>query len=598
MAIKVSGVNVIDNERNANVGILTATKLDIDPSPLSFSPSDGAGSQAIDTNIQITYNNSIAKGSGDITLRNGSASGSVIETIAVSSGNVTISGAVATINPSSDLPNGTNIFVVVPAGAFTHATDGLNGETALLDSYDFTTSNISAQSFSPSDGATSQSMSTNIQITFDTNIAKGSGDITLRNGSASGSVIETIDVTSGAVSVSSATATINPTSDLPSGTDVYVVVDSGCFTDTSGGGPNVALSSYNFTTAALAISSFSPTDGSTNQNFDSNVVLTFNTDIAANTGNITIRSGSASGTILETIDVTSGNVSISGTQATINPSSNFPADTSIYVVIPANAFLDTRGGGNLSEINNYNFTIGSRLQLTSPYMSPADNSTGQTTTTNITFYFDNTVSKGSGSITIRDGSGSGTVLQTIAVSSSAVSVSGSQATINPPSDLPFDTDVYIVLAENNFMGGPGGGNTIQNNLNFTTESDIQLGDSYPSSGNNNYNGGNLICQNGGYRYIVAPSSAEIWCCWYSRNYAANYAQQETGCSGWFVPSLSQHQNPGYCCRQYWENFSPNSPYWVNQNYSGYYATYAYNNSSTNNVKTRRNRIRAFRTISY
>ena len=146
MAIKVSGVNVIDNERNANVGILTATKLDIDPSPLSFSPADGAGSQAIDTNIQITYNNTIAKGSGDITLRNGSASGTVIETIAVSSGNVTLSGAVATINPSSDLPNGTNVFVVVPAGAFTHATDGLNGETALLDSYDFTTSNISAQS--------------------------------------------------------------------------------------------------------------------------------------------------------------------------------------------------------------------------------------------------------------------------------------------------------------------------------------------------------------------------------------------------------------------------------------------------------------------
>ena len=596
MAIKVSGVNVIDNERNANVGILTATKLDIDPSPLSFSPADGAGSQAIDTNIQITYNNTIAKGSGDITLRNGSASGTVLETIAVSSGNVTISGAVATINPSSDLPNGTNVYVVVPAGAFTHATDGLNGETALLDSYDFTTSNISAQSFSPSDGATSQSMTTNIQITFDTNIAKGSGDITLRNGSASGSVIETIDVTSGAVSVSSATATINPTSDLPSGTDVYVVVDSGCFTDTSGGGPNVAINTYNFTTTALAISSFSPTDGSTGQNFESNIVLTFNTDIAANTGNITIRSGSASGTILETIDVTSGNVSISGTQATINPSSNFPADTGIYVVIPANAFLDTRGGGNLSEINDYNFTIGSRLGVSS--MSPSDNSTGQTTTTNIVFNFNATVSKGSGNILIRSGSASGTILQTIAVSSGSVSVSGSQATINPPSDLPFDTTVYIVLAENNFMGGPGGGNTAQTGFNFTTESDIQLGDNYPSTGNNNSNGGNLICQSGGTRYIVAPSSAEISCCWYSRNYAANYAGQETGCSGWFVPSLSQHQNPGYCCRQYWENFGHNQSYWVNNNASTHNAVCAYNNSSVDNVKTRRAKIRAFRNVSY
>ena len=35
----------------------------------------------------------LAKGSGNITLREGSASGTVIETIAVSSGEVTISGA-------------------------------------------------------------------------------------------------------------------------------------------------------------------------------------------------------------------------------------------------------------------------------------------------------------------------------------------------------------------------------------------------------------------------------------------------------------------------------------------------------------------------
>ena len=66
MAIQVSGVTVIDNERNANVGVLTATSLDIDPLPITFSPTDGSSDVALDSNIVITYNASISKGRGNI----------------------------------------------------------------------------------------------------------------------------------------------------------------------------------------------------------------------------------------------------------------------------------------------------------------------------------------------------------------------------------------------------------------------------------------------------------------------------------------------------------------------------------------------------
>ena len=123
MAIKVSGVNVIDNERNANAGIVTATSLDINPIPITFSPTDGSSDVSLTSNIVITYNASIAKGSGNITLRDGSASGSVIQTIAVSSGSVTISGGAVTINPN-DFDVGKDIFVVVDDGAFTSASLG------------------------------------------------------------------------------------------------------------------------------------------------------------------------------------------------------------------------------------------------------------------------------------------------------------------------------------------------------------------------------------------------------------------------------------------------------------------------------------------
>ncbi len=247
MAIQVSGVNVIDDQRNVNVGVLTATSVDVPPAVVSFSPTDGSSDVSLTSNIVITFNTSVEKGSGNITLRDGSASGTVIETIAVSSGSVSISGGGVTINPS-DFPTGKDIFVVVDDGAFTSAS--LASGTDLINTYNFTTGPITTSSFSPTDGATGQSVSTNIVITFSENISKGSGNITLRAGSASGTVRQTIDVTSGAVSVSGTQATINPPSDLQYEEDTYVVVDAGCFRNSDGdvASGNAIINTYNFTT--------------------------------------------------------------------------------------------------------------------------------------------------------------------------------------------------------------------------------------------------------------------------------------------------------------------------------------------------------------
>ena len=195
------------------------------------------------------YNASVAKGSGNITLREGSASGTVIETIAVSSGSVSISGGAVTINPS-DFPTGKDIYVVVDEGAFVQSNTELGGSSALLNTYNFTTGPITTSSFSPTDGATDVAVDSNIVITFSENITKGSGNITLRASSASGTIRQTIDVTSGSVSVSGTQATINPPSDLEYEEDTYVVVDSGCFRNSDGdvASGNAIINTYNFTT--------------------------------------------------------------------------------------------------------------------------------------------------------------------------------------------------------------------------------------------------------------------------------------------------------------------------------------------------------------
>ena len=253
MAIQVSGVNVIDNQRNLNVGVLTATSLDVPPSVISFSPTDGSSDVSLTSNIVITFNANVEKGSGNITLRDGSASGTVIETIAVSSGSVSISGGTVTINPS-DFSTGKDIYVVVDEGAFTSST--LGSGTALINTYNFTTGPITTSSFSPTDGATNQEPDVNIVITFSENITKETTAsqkyIRIRSGSASGSVLQTIDVSTSAVSVSGNQATINPPSDMAFETDQYIVVDEDSFFNSSGDAAsgNAEINTYNFTTRA------------------------------------------------------------------------------------------------------------------------------------------------------------------------------------------------------------------------------------------------------------------------------------------------------------------------------------------------------------
>ena len=168
--MKVSGTTVIDNDRNVSGGIGTFTDLVVPPAAITFSPTDGATDVALDSNIVITFNTDVSAVSGNVTLREGSASGSVIQTIDVTSGSVSISGGAVTINPS-DFTAGKNIFVVVDAGAFKETN--FNSESNLIDTYDFTTVPITTSSFSPADGATGVAIDSNIAITFSENIAKG-----------------------------------------------------------------------------------------------------------------------------------------------------------------------------------------------------------------------------------------------------------------------------------------------------------------------------------------------------------------------------------------------------------------------------------------
>ena len=296
-----------------------------------------------------------------------------------------------------------------------------------------------------------------------------------------------------------------------------------------------------------SVLTFSPADAASGVLVGSNIVLTFNVPISKGTGNILLNKGSAGGTTHETIDVTSGNVTISGSEVTINPSSDLPTGNDIYVVVPEDAFKGTALNSGNDEINTYNFSTGPILTTA---FSPADAATNQLINTNIVITFSENITKqttaSTSYITLRAGSASGTVRQTIDVSTSAVSVSGNQATINPPSDLQYEEDTYIVVDANSFFNSDGdanSGNAVINTYNFTTEAELSLGDSFE--------GGNLVCCAGGNYWIVAPVATQVKRNFYEKDHASARAEQVSGCTGWFIPTCSQLLLLG-ACATYWD----------------------------------------------
>ena len=170
-------------------------------------------------------------------------------------------------------------------------------------------------SSSPADNATGVAAGANIVLTFNENVVAGSGNITLKK-SSDNSTVQAMPVGGGNVSISGNTVTINPSADLQSSEGYYLDIAASALDDASGnsyGGINNSTT-LNFTAADVAgptLSSSSPADNATGVAADANIVLTFNENVVAGSGNITLKKSSDNSTV-EAMAVGGANVSISG----------------------------------------------------------------------------------------------------------------------------------------------------------------------------------------------------------------------------------------------------------------------------------------------
>ena len=334
--------------------------------------------------------------------------------------------------------------------------------------------------------------------------------------------------------------------------------------------------------------SFSPIDGSTDQDRDSNIIITFDQQIYAGVGSIFLRNSSGIGTEIDSIGITSTSISISNQTLTINPPTDLPLGTDVYVVLPSQSIKNSVGGF-IATISNYNF---STLSFAYSSISPADGASSVSATSNITITFTSPPVRGTGTVELRYTSASGTLIESFdAASAGEISISGNDWILNPSVSFYGPTAVFLVIPNNAITNFPGV-NVVGGALtySFTPVSPV-LGSAYE--------GGYLLCASGGTRWVVAPSSSEVTRNWHSRADANTRAQQVSGCTGWFVPTSGQLQNPGYTCRTYWDSYST-SDYWSD---TARNANYAFqvgidNGSAGIDPKGSNMCVRAFRTVTY
>lgn len=130
--------------------------------------------------------------------------------------------------------------------------NGNRGFTTLAwQTADLTAPSLIASPFSPADNQTGVQVGTNLIATFNENIVAGSGLIELRL-LGSGALVESLDVSTAAVSITGAGITLNPSSNLLAATDYYVTIPSGAIEDAAGNAfaGFTDNSTWNFTTAA------------------------------------------------------------------------------------------------------------------------------------------------------------------------------------------------------------------------------------------------------------------------------------------------------------------------------------------------------------
>lgn len=323
---------------NDDLVVLGTVQADGAPLALaSLSPSNGTVDVPINTSLSATFNKSIQAGTGDIELYDGVG---LVEAFTVNSS--MISGSTITVTPTSPLDTETAYYVLIDDGAIQDTdSDPFGGITSVTD-WAFTTgapidTTPVISSLSPADGAFDVSVDTDLVIVFDPNVNKGIGNIEIYNGDTD-ILVQTIDIDDLAATLVGDTLTIELNT-LDYDTTYYVLIDSGIVKNDDEeifAGITAAFDWF-FTTGepidtTPVVFNLAPANGQSFVSIDTDLVIVFNQNVNAGTGNVGIYNA-ATDTLVESVAVASS--MITGDTLTIELTDPLDLATTYYVLVDA-----------------------------------------------------------------------------------------------------------------------------------------------------------------------------------------------------------------------------------------------------------------------
>ncbi|WP_198145072.1 Ig-like domain-containing protein [Microscilla marina] len=420
---------------------------------VTLSPTHNTTNVNPNANFTLNFNGTnVQANAGDITIRPLSPAGTDI-TIAVGDAQVSIVNDVVTINPTADLSPGTQYEIFFADDVFRTTSSGQLAGIA-SGTWQFTTGGATITGFSPTDGATGISVFDNLQVTFSDNVTANTGNIVIRN-TTDGVDEHTISITDGTqISITNNVLTIDPATDLNPSKVYEVTMAAGTLLKTADGmnAAGIATTDWNFTTAVLpafATTAFSPVDGATDVAKNTNITISYNASIVANTGNIVIRN-TTDGVDEHTISILDGTqVSISGNVLTIDPAADLNANKNYEVTMVADVVRRASDNTAAPALVSGDLNFGTAITIVS--ISPTNGSTDIATNASFVITFDADVTAGSGNISLADLTNGGTTN----INVGALVFAGNTVTITPTLNPNTQYELRWTAGKINASGGAG-----------------------------------------------------------------------------------------------------------------------------------------------
>jgi len=242
LGIDSSGINESVNGLSTTVNYNTNNNHLVDivrPTANSFIPTNSTTSIAIDANLQISFDEAVQVGSGNLIIKKYLDDSTVISIPATDTSQVVCNDNIVTIDPTLSLEEETQYYIVIDEGFIKDMATSPNAYIGIADKdiWKFTSGGDGIAPlvirYAPVDDSYNVAVDDDLIITFDENITAVNGkNIQIYDGNDQ--LIETIQADDGAqVTINNNIATIQPSSSFEIELHYYILIDSGAFVDQS-----------------------------------------------------------------------------------------------------------------------------------------------------------------------------------------------------------------------------------------------------------------------------------------------------------------------------------------------------------------------------